>query len=184
LAISKAEGWSHGETLWVALLAGISHSLSTILIGFTVGFIGVKLYSTYNIIGRFVAPTILFVLGCAYIVIDLKASHYHNDLMKAKTNLQGSKFKVLISLCIIMFLSPCIEIEAYYFIAGKMGWFGIILVSIIYFIITCLGMLLLVNLSYKGMERVRCHYLEYHEKRVTGIVLLILGISELFLPIL
>jgi hypothetical protein len=75
-----------------------------------------------------------------------------------------------------MFLSPCLEIEAYYFTAGTHGWPAIIGVSLVYLVVTLSGMLLLVYLGFRGLEKLRWTYLEHHEKQVTGITLIILGI--------
>jgi len=39
---------------------------------------------------------------------------------------------------------------------------------------------LLVDLGLKGAERIRSHFLEHHEKRVTGFVLVALGVVAFF----
>jgi uncharacterized membrane protein len=75
-----------------------------------------------------------------------------------------------------MFLTPCIEIEAYYFQAGMLGWKGIFIVSVIYTLTTVLFMLALVYAGFKGIQRLRPHALEQHEKLITGSVLIVLGI--------
>jgi hypothetical protein len=82
-----------------------------------------------------------------------------------------------------MFFSPCLEIEAYYFTAGALGWGGIAVVSTVYLIVTVLGMLLLVDLGRKGVEKIKWHFLEHHEKRVTGSVLIVLGIIAYWVKI-
>ena len=78
-----------------------------------------------------------------------------------------------------MFLTPCVEIEAYYFQAGSIGWPGIFIVSGVYLFITVAVMLSLVYLGMKGAKTIESHLLEHHEKRVTGIVLICLGILAL-----
>lgn len=75
-----------------------------------------------------------------------------------------------------MFLTPCIEIEAYYFHAGTIGWIGILIVSVVYLLITILVMMTLVYLGMKGISNLKAHFLEHHEKLVTGLVLIGLGI--------
>jgi drug/metabolite transporter (DMT)-like permease len=82
-----------------------------------------------------------------------------------------------------MFFSPCLEIEAYYFTAGALGWGGIAVVSMVYLIVTVLGMLLLVDLGRRGVEKMKWHFLEHHEKRVTGLVLVVLGVFAYFIRI-
>ena len=82
-----------------------------------------------------------------------------------------------------MFFSPCIEIEAYYFNAGLLGWAGIWIVSVIYLLVTVLGMVLLVDLGLRGAKKIRSHFLDHHEKMITGIVLVVLGIVAYFIEI-
>jgi len=82
-----------------------------------------------------------------------------------------------------MFLTPCIEIEAYYFQASLIGWAGIITVSLVYMFITLLVMFILVYFGLKGIDQFNSHYLEHHEKGVTGIVMLILGLLGFFIKL-
>ena len=183
VAISKTENWSRNETLWVTAIAGGAHTISTILIGIIVGLVGYKLSSTHEFITRVVAPSILVILGFIYLIVDLKSSHHHRNPVEIGSISKKSKLTIITSLSIAMFFSPCIEIEAYYFTAGTLGWLGIAVVSIVYLIVTVLGMLLLVDLGRKGVEKIKWHFLEHHEKRVTGLVLIVLGVFAYFIKI-
>ena len=75
-----------------------------------------------------------------------------------------------------MFLSPCIEIEAYYFQAATKGWLGILIVSSVYLIVTISMMVVLVYLGLKGVNKLKSDFLEHHEKLITGILLIFLGL--------
>jgi len=90
-----------------------------------------------------------------------------------------TKWAVLSTLSLGMFLTPCIEIEAYNFQANTIGWIGIWIVSTVYTLATVGAMLLLVYLGMKGVKNIRSHFLEEHERQITGIVL-IGGIDNLF----
>ena len=182
VAIGKAGNWSRGETLWVTAITGCAHVISTILVGIIVGFIGYKFSSAYEFVPKVVAPLILVIMGLISIAIDLK-KHHHHKFLKTNSIYNKSKVAIITSLGIAMFFSPCIEIEAYYFTAGTFGWLGITLVSIIYFIVTVSGMLLLVDLGRKGVEKVKWQFLEHHEKKIIGIVLIVLGIFSYFIKI-
>jgi hypothetical protein len=94
-----------------------------------------------------------------------------------------SKFAIIAPLATALFLSPCVAIGAYYFVAGGFGWLGIAIVSATYLIVTIGIMILMVNLGLKGLEKIRWHFLEHHERLVTGIVLVILGIFIYFVEI-
>jgi nickel/cobalt exporter len=90
---------------------------------------------------------------------------------------------ILISLSLAMFLTPCFEIEAYYFQAGTTGWTGIFVVSAVFLVVTLIVMLLLVYLGLKGIQTFNLHFLEHHEKGITGVVLILLGILAYFVTV-
>ncbi len=186
IAIGRTEKWEINETLGVTFITGFAHISSTLLIGIIIGVLGYELSSTYNFIAKIAAPFILILLGIIYIILNLQENHKHNhhhhideeEIIKEKGR---NKKAIVTSLAIGMFFSPCIEIEAYYFTASRIGWLGIVTVSIVYFIITISGMMLLVFLGMKGIEKFKFHFMEHNEKFVSGIVLIFLGIIAFFI---
>jgi nickel/cobalt transporter (NicO) family protein len=183
IAVGKTERWTHSQTLWATVITGVAHTLSTIIIGVVVGLIGYKLATEYAVISETIAPAILIGLGLIYIFRDFRSNHHHTHDMKPVVTEQGQKrsrrVAILTSISIAMFLTPCIEIEAYYFQAGTIGWIGIFIVSAVYLVTTVVIMLLLVYLGMKGVKTLKSHLLEHHEKGLTGIVLVTLGILAL-----
>jgi putative Mn2+ efflux pump MntP len=184
IAVGKTEKWTQSQTLWATVITGVAHTLSTIIIGIVVGLIGYKLATKYAVISETIAPAILIILGFIYIFRDFRSSHHHTHDMKPLVTEPGQKrsrwIAILTSLSIAMFLTPCIEIEAYYFQAGTIGWIGIFIVSAVYLLTTVVIMLLLVSLGMRGVRTFKSHFLEHHEKAVTGIVLVALGILAMF----
>jgi nickel/cobalt transporter (NicO) family protein len=182
IAISKAEKWTNKETIAATLITGFSHTLSTIIIGIIVGFVGIKLSENYSYITRVAAPLILVILGVVYLLLDLRLSHHHNHFEINNESLKNRKSKtaIILTLCIGLFFSPCIEIEAYYFQAATQGWIGIFLVSVIYLIMTLTIMVTLVYLGLKGLNKFNLHFLDHHEKAITGVVLILLGLLAYF----
>jgi len=179
VAIGKAEKWTQRETLMVAGISGLAHTLSTVLVGITIGIIGISLSRNYAFIAESVAPAVLILLGLIYLIIDLLNHHKHTHGADTGKIRNRSKWAIITSLALAMFLSPCIEIEAYYFQAGAAGWAGILLVSVVYVIITVSGMIFLVYLGNKGVRAIQSHFLDHHEKLLSGVVLLLLGIMAL-----
>lgn len=186
IAIGKTEKWTHAETMFGTVITGFAHTLSTVIIGIIVGVVGYKLSSSYGIISGVIAPAILVVLGIIYIILDLTGAkhthdhpHPHKEFVTQKTN-KKTKWAVLSTLSLGMFLTPCIEIEAYYFQASTIGWTGIWIVSAVYTFVTVGTMMLLVYLGMKGVQNIRSHFLEAHEKRISGIVLIAVGLIVYF----
>jgi hypothetical protein len=187
IAIGRTERWTHKETLSVTAIAGIAHTLSTVIIGIIVGVLGYTLSSAYQTITTLVAPAILFLLGLVYLELDWKENkhhahrHQHIDTENIFTTKKRNKSAIVFSLALGMFFSPCIEIEAYYFSAGMLGWPGIITVSTIYCFITVAGMLALVSIGMKGIDKFKVYFLEHHDKLATGSILILLGIGTFFI---
>jgi nickel/cobalt exporter len=182
IAISKTEKWTNKETIFATLITGFSHTLSTIIIGIVVGFVGIKLSENYSYVTKIAAPSILFFIGVIYLILDLRSTHQHrhfelnNDILKNRK----SRAAIIFTLCIGLFFSPCIEIEAYYFQAASQGWIGILLVSLVYLIMTLTIMVFLVYMGLKGVKKFNIHFLDHHEKLITGIVLILLGLLAYF----
>jgi hypothetical protein len=125
----------------------------------------------------------LIILGIVYFILERRGSGHHHEHIKTVTTKRKSKFAITISLSAAMFFSPCLELEAYYLTAGTLGWRGIGAVSVVYFVITVLGIVLLVFLGQKGIEKLNWHFLEHHEKGLTAAVLIAVGILAYFIDI-
>ncbi len=177
IAIGKAEKWSASETVTATGIAGFSHILSTIILGIFVGWLGIELSSQYEHLFLVFAPSVLILLGTIYLIIDFHHGHHHAHIEKSVLSKSKSKWVLIGTLSMMMFFSPCVELETYYFTAGLKGWTGILVVSVIYLVVTIAGMMTLVYFGFKGLERWKFHFLEHHEKAVTGVVLILIGLS-------
>ncbi len=185
-AVSKSENWSRTETAWITAITGFLHTVSTIIIGIAIGFIGYKLGDTIEIVESIYAPVILIGLGMFFIIRNFtskKHTHCHVNPDEIKQASKKSKAAIITALGTMMFFSPCVEIEAYYFTAGQYGWTGIITLSLIYLIITVLLMTIVVELGRRSLELLnkKLHFLEHYEKTITGAILILLGILFLFI---
>lgn len=185
-AVSKSENWGKVETAKVTALTGFLHTISTIIIGIIIGFVGYKLGDTIEMISEIYAPIILFGLGLYFIVTNLRNkshTHCHINPEQIKQASKKSKRAIITALGTMMFFSPCVEIEAFYFTAGQYGWTGIILLSSIYLFVTVAAMIFIVELSRKSLNVLnkKLHFLEHYEKLVTGIILILLGILSFFI---
>jgi putative Mn2+ efflux pump MntP len=184
IAVGKTEKWTHNQTFWATVITGVAHTLSTIFIGIIVGLIGFRLAAKYTATSETIAPGILIGLGLIYIFRDFRSHHHHSHKVAPLVEDPGQNksrwVAILTSLSIAMFLTPCIEIEAYYFQAGTIGWIGILIVSVVYLMTTLVVMLLLVYFGRKGITLFNSQFLEHHEKGVTGIVLIALGSFAMF----
>jgi nickel/cobalt transporter (NicO) family protein len=178
LAIGKKEGWSLSETSRITLIAGLSHVISTVIIGILLGLIGEELAEHLDHFTHVIAPAILILLGLYFIRQHYRHKHFHveNDRLEKKT-----KASIVTALVVAMFLSPCMEIEAYFLLAGTQGWYMMALIAIMYSVITIAGMLIWVRIVYKGLLKLNWHKWEHSAGIITGVTLVITGIITFFI---
>jgi len=185
VAIGNTERWSVRETLVATGIAGLAHVLSTVLIGLAIGWAGFALYAQYEWLIYTIAPGILIVLGIIYLVLDRRNRHIHTHthFEDVTGDKNVSRISLVGSLTVAMFFSPCLELESYYFTAGMYGWTAILAVSAVYLVVTVAGMVLLVYLGLKGMQKFDLHFLEHNENAITGWVLVLIGVATLLFNI-
>ena len=178
--IGRAEGWSERETLGVVALSGFFHTLSTVVLGVVIGAIGVEVSERLEAQTRLVASLLLVFMGLIYFAMhDTNAPHEH-----VPRGLSGrSKGTIITTLSLAMLFSPCLEIETFFFTAGTLGWTAITTLAVAYTLVTIACMVALTALSYRGMTRVNWHWLDHNEKRLTGGILIALGIFTFFIEL-
>ncbi len=185
--IGKTEKWTQNETLKITAITGFSHTLSTVIIGIIVGLVGYKLSESYHLITHFFAPAVLVSLGLIYLSLEyrhkfIKHSHKHHHIdIDHIIDEKKSKRAIVLTLMVAMFFSPCLEIEVYYLTAGRLGWTGIAIVSIVYFFVTVFFMMLFVYLAGKGISKLKWEFLEHHDKLISGLILIIVGLLAYFI---
>lgn len=178
IAIGRKENWTLNEVTRVTFIAAISHGLSTVILGFALGYIGASMADRLESFTHVLAPIILIVLGIVFIYRHHTHKHFNiNDDLKKKK----SKKSIIIALVLAMFLSPCMEIEAYFLLAGSQEKWLIWFIAALYLIITTVGMVTLVRFAYKGVLKLNWHKLEHNAGIITGFTLVGTGILAFFI---
>lgn len=178
LAIGKKDNWTLQEVTKVTFISGLAHALSTIVIGIILGFLGLQLASKIQYFTHFIAPAVLILLGIFFIYQHHRHKHFH---LHQVSKLSLSKTKIIMALVVAMFLSPCLEIEAYFLMAGTKGWWAVATIAALYLTISVTGMVVWVRLVYKGMLKLNWHTLEHKAGIITGWTLIITGIISFFI---
>ena len=178
LAIGKKQGWSLAETTRITFIAGIAHVISTIIIGILLGLIGGELTEHIEDFTRIIGSSILILIGLYF--VRQHYTHHHFHLQKEKLE-KKNKTSVILALVIAMFLSPCMEIEAYFLLAGTRGWHVMAGIAVMYSIITIAGMLIWIRVVYKGLLKMNWHKWEHNAGIITGLILIITGIISFFI---
>lgn len=178
LAIGRKEQWSLAETSRITFIAGSAHVISTIVIGILLAVIGRELAGQIESFTAVIAPAILILMGIYF----LNQHYYHHHFHVNKENIQRkTKRSIITALVVAMFLSPCMEIEGYFLLAGSIGWPVVVLVSCLYGAITITGMLIWIRVVYKGILKLNWHKWEHNAGIITGLVLIVTGIITFFI---
>jgi nickel/cobalt transporter (NicO) family protein len=176
--LGKSEKWTVRETMLITLLAGLAHAIGTILLGLVIGFIGFKMSGEHAIFTEVISPIVLILMGLVYFAMDMHEHSHGHEALEGKKN--RTKTSILLTLTTSMFFSPCLEIESIYLSAGAFGWKALTIVSIAYLLVTVLGMMLLVWLAFTGLKKWNWHAFEHYERKITGFILIVLGILVYF----
>ncbi len=178
IAIGRKENWTLKEVTQVTFLSGLAHALSTIIIGVILGLLGLELSNRIQHFTHYIAPAILIVIGVFFIYQHHRHKHFHLDQVPKQSL---SKFKIIMALVVAMFLSPCLEIEAYFLMAGTKGWWAVATIAGLYLVISVTGMVVWVRLAYKGILKLNWHSIEHKAGIITGWTLIVTGIISFFI---
>jgi len=179
VAVARAEHWKMKEITTVTFISATAHVLGTVALGLVLGVIGKELADQYGHAINVAASILLIIFGLIYYTVNLP--HHHHSSQKDVVQYKRSKRKWILIFIFMMFLSPCLEVESLFLSAGAYGMTNVILLSIVYAIVSISGILLLVNLGNKGINLLPAEFIEHNEKRISGAVLIVVGIISFFL---
>ena len=179
VAVARAEGWKRKEVTTVTLLAALAHVVGTVALGFVLGMIGKELVEEYGESIAMVSSVLLIVFGLIYYTVNLP--HHHHSEQQDVVAYKRSKSRWILIFIVMMFLSPCLEVESLFLSAGVYGMGLVALLGVIYAIVSISGILILVTLGHRGVNLLPAHFIEHNEKRISGIVLILVGIISFFL---
>ncbi len=176
IAIGRKNGWSLAYTTRITLLAGFSHALSTVFLGMVLGVIGLKLSGTIAHFTHMVAPILVIMLGIFFIY-----QHYHHQHFHLNESRPITESRIILSLLIAMFFSPCIEVEGYFLLAGSYGIGFVLLIALLYTLVSVSGMVIWVRFAYAGLEKINWHKIEHNAGIITGLTLIVTGIISFYI---
>ena len=179
VAVARAEQWNRKDVTGITLLAAAAHVTGTVALGFVLGLIGKELVAKYGTAIYVVSSLLLIVFGLIYYTVNLP--HHHHSGQQDVAAYKRSKRRWVFIFIVMMFLSPCLEVESLFLSAGAYGMPLVTALSVVYAIVSISGILLLVTLGYKGVNLLPASFIEHNEKRISGSVLILVGILSFFL---
>ncbi len=174
VSLSKTLHWTRQETLRVTALLAFSHILSTLLVGAFLGVFGYNLNLWSKGLVEKIGPLMLIVFGIYFMYRHHTHQHFHID----EELMDGSKTRkqVVYALMAFMFISPCLEIEGYFFAAAPYGYYFLGMCAILYSVISLAGMVICVSVSLHGMKHFNWHRLEHSAGLISGMVMVVSGV--------
>ena len=179
VAIARTERWSKSELLLIASVTATAHVLGPVLLGTLLGIIGSTLASTYEAYMHAIAPVLLIVFGLIYWAVA-RPTH-HESVSGTERPVKKSRKKWVSFFILMMFMSPCLEVQSLFLAIGAFGLQAILLLGLVYALISITGIMAMVYFSYKGFQLINSSVIERHEKRITGVVLVVVGIVTFFI---
>ena len=179
VAVAKAEGWKKSEITSVTLLAAAAHVFGTVVLGIILGLIGKELEEEYGEAITAVSSILLIIFGLIYFTVNLP--HHHHSTQDDVSAYKRSKKRWVWIFIGMMFLSPCLEVESLFLSAGVFGMGAVLSMAAAYAVVSILGIWLLVSLGIRGVNLLPAEFIEHNEKKISGAVLILVGIVTFFL---
>jgi nickel/cobalt exporter len=174
LAVARAERWPLRRAVGLTAVAGLAHVLSTVLLGLALGLLGWQLSDQFAQVAGWAAPVLLIGIGLLYALSG--PGHAHPDL--ATPSRQGKHF--VLGLALTMFLAPCLEVQTFFLTAGTRGPVVLALLMAVYLVASVAAMCALVAVAFQGLHRLPLAGIARYERRLTGAVLVGVGIAGFF----
>lgn len=186
----RGQGWSHSRTMAVTALAGGGHVLFTVLLGVLIVWLGITVDRWTGSIFPWIASLVLILFGLYYWFRighghnhvhfddeDHDPGHDHSAQPALKAGAPRSDAAVIAGLVTALTFSPC-EGFLPVFIAGvRYGWVGFAILCLILAVATLAGMLLLTELTLRGLQHLKLEALAVYEGRILGGILISLGLA-------
>src|SRR5574337_1569381 len=164
VAVAKAEHWKVRDVTTITFISATAHVLGTVALGLILGLIGKELAEQYGHAINVAASILLIMFGLIYYTVNLP--HHHHSQQKDVAQYKRSKRRWILIFILMMFFSPCLEVESLFLSAGAYGMPTVTLLSIVYAIVSISGILLLVNLGNKGVSLLPAKFIEHNEKKI------------------
>lgn len=171
LVLGKTFKWSQRKLLWISFKAAFFHSISTVIIGISIALLGKELEAELDIFTHAISAAILILIGIWFLFRHYHHHHFHLEDVKDK-----SVNKIILSLNIAMFFSPCLEVTGQFLLLGSKGFNAVLLLALVYTLITIASMLIWVSISSKLMSKIDSHKWEHNIGLASGIILILTGV--------
>ena len=175
--IGKAKKWSKTKLMMVTFVSSIGHVGSSILLGSIGILLGFSLshLTAAEAQRSSIGLWLLIGFGVAYTLWGIKkAKDYKHEHIDTKDI--DKKTVTLWTLFAIFVLGPCEPLIPLMFLATQYGWGGILMTSLVFFIVTLFMMLTQTMLAHFGIQLIRHDIADRYSHAFAGLVIVMTGI--------
>lgn len=170
--VGRQQQWTLNKTLMVAGVAGCLHVFSTVLLGIVVMMVGDRFFEVEEF--EKVSALFLVGIGIVYVILHLvkrEDEHDHEHVQQVPGR------PAMISLFLMLTLSPCEYVIPTFFTAAKGGWELPAMMTAVMLVTTVGAMLVLIVISWRGMAKIKFHFIEHNERFLIGVILCLMGVA-------
>ncbi len=185
--IARERKWTKGQTAKAALIAGIGHVVTTLVLGAIVWIAGVAIATRFGHDVDLISSLALIAFGLWIAIASWKEvheghEHSHEHEHDHDHSPKGKKTRT--ALLLILGSSPMIEGIPAFFAAGKYGIGVIAIMAIVFALATISTYVILCVSSYSGIQRINLGTFEKYGEVISGSFIALIGLLFLLFPVL
>ena len=185
--VARKQGWTRAQTARAAAIAGLGHTISTLVIALIVWYAGVVFAERFGRDVNLVTSALLFGFG-AWVVVgavrELRESEAHSQAdanSGAAPALGRGPQASRTALLLIVGSSPMVEGIPAFFAASRYGIALIAVMSVVFAVSTIATYVGLCVASARGLQQMSFGPLERYGEVLSGAIIMALGIAFVFL---
>lgn len=178
VALAKSGRWPMGKLGWVALLAGVGHVTSSLLLGSIGLWAGLALHRLQGFEGwrGSIGVWLLIGFGVAYLLWGLKHAQHHHPHITMEEAVRAYAVRRMWMLMAIMVFGPCEPLIPLMFVAVQHSLATVWAMSAVFSVVT-VGMVVGQScLSYAGVRLISAPWLERYAHALTGLVIVLTAV--------
>jgi hypothetical protein len=181
--LARQHGWSNERTARAAAIAGLGHTVSTLIIAAVVWFAGVALAVRFGHAVAMLSSLLLIAFGAWIAIgswrdITKHADHVHSNFGHAHAHETSSRTALLL----ILGSSPMVEGVPAFFAASRYGAGLLGIMALLFGVSTIATYVALCVASASGIQRVNLGRFEQYGEVISGSFIALIGLLFLIFP--
>jgi hypothetical protein len=181
VALAKSSRWSMGKLGWVALLAGIGHVASSLLLGLIGLWAGLAIHRLQGAEAwrGNVGIWLLIGFGVAYALWGLKHAQHHHPHISMEDAVKAYAVRRMWMLFAILVFGPCEPLIPLMFMAAQHGMRTVWMMSLVFSVVTVAMVVGQSTLAYAGVRLINAPWMSRYAHALAGLVIILTALFVL-----